>query len=408
MPRPDEKRERARNAILALIIVVTLVCGGVGIAFWAMKRSRNIATEDIRTKVGSLTKVKAPQGEYIGSKACEECHQEEYDLYQTHPKAQSFVAYRDAKRIESGEQQKAFDIGSYLFEANQYETEMTHHEKVKVGDKIAYELVRTMDYVLGSGKRERNYITNTGGILLQSPISWRTDEQKWWVCSDFDAESHLNFSRRIGDNCLFCHSGRPNPDGAGSDRFLKPAFHETAIGCERCHGPGKAHLDKQRANPTPGQPDDSIVNPANLSPAQRDHVCHQCHVRSTHVIPRYGANLFDFRPGGFIDDVVVTFVAEPESDLHWQLADQSRQMQSSKCFIASAGKLGCITCHGAHSVPAEEEKSAYYMAKCNSCHAEQGCALSENLRNKAPANGDCAKCHMPRLPQNNIPHIPIT
>ena len=78
-----------------------------------------------------------------------------------------------------------------------------------------------------------------------------------------------------------CHAGRMNPIPQERNRFdEKKPFHELAIGCERCHGPGKKHIHFHEENHCRlGTNVDPIVNPEKLSPELRDAVCYQCHLQ---------------------------------------------------------------------------------------------------------------------------------
>src|SRR5262249_20761115 len=76
------------------------------------------------------------------------------------------------------------------------------------------------------------------------------------------------------------------------------------------------------------------------------------------------------------------------------------------CFQASAGALGCSSCHDPHRLPAAEEKVAYYAGRCVSCHQNRGCSLP--LAARQERGDDCAACHMPRLASSDIIHVAAT
>ena len=59
-----------------------------------------------------------------------------------------------------------------------------------------------------------------------------------------------------------CHAGRMNPIPQERNRFdEKKPFHELAIGCERCHGPGKKHIHFHEENIAARDTVDPIVRP---------------------------------------------------------------------------------------------------------------------------------------------------
>ena len=56
-------------------------------------------------------------------------------------------------------------------------------------------------------------------------------------------------------------------------------------------------------------------------------------------------------------------------------------MHESRCYRASAGGFGCISCHDPHRRPAPEERAGYYRGRCLECHgAIAGCRLPEASR----------------------------
>ena len=84
------------------------------------------------------------------------------------------------------------------------------------------------------------------------------------------------------------------------------------------------------------------------------------------------------------------------------------QMAQSRCFAASNGRLGCISCHDPHRLPAPNSKIAHYRERCLKCHAKKGCALPLAQRESRGQEEDCIECHMPRPTITNVPHTAAT
>ena len=205
--------------------------------------------------------------------------------------------------------------------------------------------------------------------------------------------------------CLFCHTSRVRSVSGTLNRYEPPIFEGHAIGCERCHGPGALHVDAAR--PSAG-PDLTIVNPAHLAPALRDSVCQQCHLQGWFRFPRAGRDFFDFRPGLPLHRFLAVFVRKEGNPDRLDLIGQVEQMESSRCFRASGGQLGCISCHDPHRLPAPAIKAEYYRGRCLECHERKGCALPIAERQSRGPGEDCVACHMPRPAVADIPHTLTT
>ena len=86
---------------------------------------------------------------------------------------------------------------------------------------------------------------------------------------------------------------------------------------------------------------------------------------------------------------------------------QVEQMKASRCFRASQGRLGCMSCHDPHEVPDPAEKVAYFREKCLACHADKGCKLPEPERLARNREDYCAGCHMPVSKAVDAVHIAV-
>ena len=357
-----------------------------------------------------LVKPSPPPTDYVGSAACAACHAEIAEKYARHPMGNSLNTVADAKTAEDYGHAEFAPPGPRRYSVERRDDGVYHHETMVDAQGEIYDQALPVKFTLGSGHRGHSYLIDHDGILFQSPIGWFTQGGKWDLSPGYRPQSHQRFERRVGDGCLYCHSGRVATKPNESDRYASPAFHEMAIGCERCHGPGQQHVKSQTAAKTTSGGDATIVNPAKLDSARRDSVCYQCHLQGESVIPRYGCGIFDFRPGQLLEDVFVVFVEGERVDARSQTqpVSQVEQMRASKCYIASEGRMGCIACHDPHMKPTASETQSHFRHRCLNCHADRGCALPPEKQDAAPAAGSCIHCHMPRLHLQDVAHTALT
>jgi tetratricopeptide (TPR) repeat protein len=247
---------------------------------------------------------------------------------------------------------------------------------------------------------------NRQGYLFQSPISWYSERQVW------DLSPHLGKSvdppyRPVQALCLYCHANHVDPVEHTGNQFHEPIFQGYSIGCERCHGPGELHVKRrQRGESDPGE-DDGIVNPGHLQPALREAVCQQCHLQGVVRIARRGRQWFDYRPGLPMQEFWSVFAKATSLDSQKKFSSQVEQMYASRCYRGSRGKLGCISCHDPHQVPAPEQKLGYYRNRCLACHQENSCHLSPTARRMQSPGDSCVDCHMKRI-SSAIAHMAST
>ena len=137
---------------------------------------------------------------------------------------------------------------------------------------------KSADYVIGSGNHARNYVHRTAeGTFVELPVSWYSEKGGYWAMSPgYDRSGQPDFSRNISTDCMFCHNAYPAPKQRPSSAVMVALGERMpeGIDCQRCHGPGQAHVDAAGSGKaTPEAIRKTILNPARLS---RDRQLEDC------------------------------------------------------------------------------------------------------------------------------------
>ena len=353
---------------------------------------------------------------YVGSSQCIECHADIAEKFRRHPMARSISTVADAAPLEDYVHDTSFSPdGPREYGVETVDGTVRHFEHfLDVDGNTVYRQSETIEFAVGSGQRGRSYLMNRDGLLFMSPVTWYSEGTRWDLSPGYAPAVHPRFERRVSDGCIACHAGAVRQERNGPNRFAKQPFFELSIGCERCHGPGKEHIDRQHKpydyeqNPIRS----AIINPGKLGHAARDSVCYQCHLHGVDRVPRTGHSEFSFRPGALLSDVWTVFVsgsAVGSDDDSARAVSQVEQMHESECFKRSDGKLGCISCHDPHSIPSKEMRASFFRERCLLCHKEaDDCSLERPVRLQSSPEDSCIKCHMPKRDASDVPHTSQT
>jgi Tetratricopeptide repeat/Cytochrome c554 and c-prime len=332
-----------------------------------------------------------------GSRACAPCHQSIYNSYSKTPMALSSGSVSAGSIIESFSNSGVTGPGGAA----------NYHVSTRDG-VMSYSFqqggvkgTRRLDYFIGSGVVGRSYLTALGEFLFQAPVSYYTPAKRWDVSPGFEKSTDVNLIRGVEPSCLRCHASGVQHIPGTANGYRQPAFLEGGIGCQRCHGPGEAHIAKMKFGKSP---ETEIVNPARLAGPQRDSICAQCHLAGASEIAR-GRSSGDFRPGDTFSDYVTVFLWDSPGGA---LAVNSHfeRMTQSACRKATGDKFWCGSCHDPHSLPEATKKAAYFRDRCFQCHTDSSCTAPAPARAKA-AN-DCVQCHMPRTGAPTVKHAAFT
>jgi predicted CXXCH cytochrome family protein len=349
-----------------------------------------------------------PGVKYVGDTACAGCHRKLTRSYHGHPMGRSVAAVFPGDGRER--YPARFKAGKLWLAAERRDDHVWH--RLVYCDSAGKPLaalppVQTqVAWAIGSGAQGRSYLVDHEGYLFQSPISWYAQPGKWDLSPGYEKEFR-GFNRPVAVRCLFCHADGAQAVEGTINRYRAPVVLRP-IGCERCHGPGELHVAARKRGDEVGAVDHTIVNPRHLGPALREAVCQQCHLQGEADAVRRGRSLGDYRPGLPLHAFITIFIKPPEKADAYKAVSHAEQMQVSRCFTASKGKLGCLTCHDPHQEPAPAQRVSSYRKACLSCHEESACSLPLAQRRTKQGDDSCIACHMPRATSSNVAHAAIT
>jgi len=265
--------------------------------------------------------------DYVDSSECASCHPTIYDTFQHSGMGRSFSrlgsTITEDFKVKNTFYHRASDRYYTMYERDGRYFQRRHQlgpngEKINVVEK-------QIDYVLGSGNHARTYLhLDEQKRLVELPVGWYAEDGGYWAMNPgFDRPDQPDFRRRISQECIFCHNAYPtvteDSDRTGGDASF-PGKMPEGIDCQRCHGPGGAHIRAtQKVNSTADEIRKAIINPARLSSERNLEVCMQCHLESTsarlpYSVRRFGRGVFSYRPGEPLADYAVHFDRAPDSE----------------------------------------------------------------------------------------------
>jgi hypothetical protein len=320
---------------------------------------------------------KATSAGYIGGRSCAQCHPGEAALHAESGHARTLrpgwmvdvARWLDGRTAVDPERPES----SWTYALRENELVASRTEAGKASE-------HTLDYALGSGTHAVTFLGLTGrdaegrALGLEHRLTYFAARQALGVTPGQEAGS--NPIGRSADGhaltadetakCLGCHATRLS---AGDERFIDRAALMPDVSCERCHGPGRSHVEAAMRGEKALRMPFSESRPASAELNVR--LCGECH-RLPEFVPRDqlrpdNAALARFQPVG---------------------------LMQSRCYTQSNGALSCSTCHDPHA-PTSRDKAGYETT-CLSCHAaapQHACPVSPQ--------SDCLTCHMPRRDSGN-------
>ena len=352
--------------------------------------------------------------DYVGSQRCVACHEKRHESYLKSHHSRSLTKVDvDAEQVgvtlEHPLSHRAYEIVRRDGKLWHRETilEAEQQERNDGEDPLVISEF-PIDYVMGSGKFAKGYLVSSGPFLLQSPVTWYVGKESYEMSPGYDSPGNSGFGRAVTDECLFCHSGMVTRE-KGNRYFF--TIDELAIGCERCHGPGKAHVEHFESLAAGGKVDpskpfhDSIIHPGKLDRLQSESLCGQCHCQGEAAVSRAGTRDWEFRPGDDFASFKINYDAVNSDKWNTRFVGHFPQLHASACYQGST-TMTCVTCHNPHHHPEGEARHELHRQQCLECHQDEACGVPLDAR-ISRAENRCVECHMPKT-RSEVPHTSTT
>ena len=214
-------------------------------------------------------------------------------------------------------------------------------------------------------------------------------------------------SQYVGsETCATCHEKAAKKFADNPHTKIAEMHGNSGATCERCHGPGKAHVDG-------GGDVTKIFNPAKHTAKEVDETCLKCHAaahpdfdRSPHAKAGVGCTSCHSVHASKSEKLLKASQPTLCFQCH---ADQRSQFNMPFHHKVNEGLVKCNDCHDVHGTfnPSNLRSTADQSAVCTKCHTDvRGPFVYEHAPVKAEG---CLACHSPHGSQNarllNMPSI---
>jgi predicted CXXCH cytochrome family protein len=393
-------QQRSRRVWIGALLSAVLLVAAIAL----------VAALHQRSNRSSQVATEASNSDYVDGAVCASCHRDIAETYSKTGMGRSFSTPTVANVVEDFAHANTV---SHQLSGLRYTMVQRNGEFFERRSQAGFDGKETnvmeerIDYVIGSGNHSHSYLHRApDGQLIELPVSWYSENHGYWAMSPgYDWKGQQDFSRAITPECMFCHNGYPEGD-AGLERSIFPAKVPQGIDCQRCHGPGRAHVEAAMSgHATPELVRSTIVNPGRLDRERQLEVCMQCHLETSHHEPNeqraFNRATFSYRPGQPMEDFKLYFEpAGHENDDTFEIAHAAYRLHKSACFRNS--KMTCLTCHDPHDIPRGQEAVAHYTEVCAGCHRNVVHAVA------LPSTSTCLTCHMPKRRTEDAVHVVMT
>jgi predicted CXXCH cytochrome family protein len=335
-----------------------------------------------------------PQGQgggYVGSAACKSCHEKTYTRWSRTRMANVVVDPKQHPEAIVADFSKADSLLTLARDDFKPGAPAFTRENIAL--------------VYGSRWKQR-YFTKIGDDYFVYPVQWDVAHQQWrryfvangtdWWAAHYPPD---NFQRPTGPLCDGCHS--VNYD------IATKTVTEWNVGCEKCHGPGEAHVSRPAR--------DNILNAARFDYVHANDVCIQCHSQGQPLTNPIAGKHYDWPVGFDVGKNLADYWKLEEHKLgettftHFADGAAHKNRMQGNDFVDSlmyARGVTCFSCHDPHGSENVGMVRKTGNALCLDCHGPNtqagphAATIEQHTHHKAGSPGsECVACHMPKIAQ---------
>jgi hypothetical protein len=296
---PKNEPRRIPPIIPGGIVAVVLVAACLGLYLTFSNRVDNAGIRKVtQTPKAPLARDAAIASQLVGAKVCRECHPSESAVHALSGHARTLrrapgaaiTTWLNGRSVKDREYPDAVWTFS-VTEAGKLEVERNEQ-----GQSACY----AVDYVLGSGVNAVTFISlgHTRGdprhlTGLEQRISYYTKGPRLDITPGQLETGAASLGIKVARHgrpldkdelatCLRCHATITSTTGSSQ---VDPATMVPNISCERCHGPGRAHVEAARRRDAEEDLAVPLGSAVSAPPLKQLEVCGECHRRLEDVPP---------------------------------------------------------------------------------------------------------------------------
>ena len=408
------RRKDSRLRYLLPVIAVAVVAG---VALAVLLRPSDVI--EFPEPLQSGPELAGPTfDDFAGSEACEECHEDQYEVWlsSTHGRAGGAPSPDLVIAPFDGRPMRFYDAvvtpsitaeGDYIFTVEQGQNAPI---VLKVSGVVGG------GHMVGGGTQ--GFVSEfPDGTVRFLPFDFIRDEAVWFCnTAIMDAWVPITPAMRISDcmdwppyrmmgtegqnaACQECHGSQIQLTRDSDTGRYDTKIKSLSINCESCHGPSKRHVELADAGLTDEDDEVAIDVLATLDKDGSLDVCFQCHALKSLVTAGY-------LPGKRLDEfyslrtwLVGASTFFPDGRVRRFAYQQNHRY--SDCYLN--GSMTCVDCHDPHSqeyrdIWGRQLSDRFADEQCTDCHPSKAEQPELHTFHEPGTPGSaCVDCHMPYL-----------